>query len=102
MGESIPRGSVVPVRVIGLLEMHDRGDLDVKLVAVREGTPLGSVRSIEELNRDFPGITQILETWFSNYKGAGVTEAKGFGDVARALEMLTNASADYEKQAGAK
>lgn len=100
LGESIPRGSVVPVRVIGLLEMHDRGDLDVKLVAVREGTPLGGVRSIQELNRDFPGIAQILETWFSNYKGQGVTEAKGFGDVARALETLTNASADYEKQAG--
>lgn len=101
LGESIPRGSVVPARVIGLLEMHDRGALDVKLVAVREGTPLGDVADIEELDRRFPGITRILEIWFSHYKGEGVTTAKGFGDVARALEMLANASADYEAQAEA-
>jgi inorganic pyrophosphatase len=99
LGEAIPRGSVLPVRVIGLMEMHDRGALDVKIVAVREDSPLGGVRSIEDLDRDFPGITPILETWFSHYKGEGVTQAKGFGDVARALEMLTNASADYEAQA---
>jgi inorganic pyrophosphatase len=100
LGEAIPRGSVVPARVIGLLEMHDRGELDVKLVAVRQETPLGDVRSIEELDRRFPGITRILEIWFSHYKGEGLTQAKGFGDVARALEMLTNASADYEARAG--
>lgn len=100
LGAAIPRGSVVPVRVIGLLEMRDRGELDVKLVAVREATPLGEVRSIDDLNRNFPGITSILETWFSNYKGAGLTEAKGFGDVTRALEILTNAAADYAAQAG--
>jgi inorganic pyrophosphatase len=101
LGESIPRGAVVPARVIGLLEMHDRGALDVKLVAVREGTPLGDVADVAELDRRFPGITRILETWFSHYKGEGVTTAKGFGDVARALEMLASASADYEAQAEA-
>jgi len=101
LGESIPRGSVIPARVIGLLEMHDRGALDVKLVAVREGTPLGDVADIAELDRRFPGVTRILEIWFSHYKGEGVTTAKGFGDVARALEMLGNASADYEAQAEA-
>jgi inorganic pyrophosphatase len=98
LGAALPRGSVIPVRVIGLLEMHDKGDLDVKLVAVRDGTAFANVHSIAELNEQFAGVTSILETWFDNYKGPGVVVTKGFGDPKRALAVLEDAAKDFEAE----
>jgi inorganic pyrophosphatase len=100
LGASLPRGTVLPVRVIGLLEMSDAGELDVKLLAVRDETAFADIRSVDELNAKFPGVTKIVETFFQNYKGAGVVETRGFGDVARALEILNDASQDFEKEHG--
>jgi inorganic pyrophosphatase len=98
LGAALPRGTVVPARVIGLLEMSDGGELDVKLVAVRDGTAFEAIRSVAELDAQFPGVTSIVETWFQHYKGPGVVETRGFGDVARALGILRDASSDFEKE----
>jgi inorganic pyrophosphatase len=98
LGAALPRGTVTPVRVIGLLEMSDGGERDMKLLAVRDDTPFAELRSVAELNARFPGATQIVETWFQNYKGPGVVETHGFGDMPRAAEVLRNASEDFEKE----
>jgi len=100
LGEAVPRGSVVEVKVIGLFRMHDDGELDVKLVAVRENTPFAEVASIAELQEKFPGVTTIVETWFGNYKGPGVIKTEGFGDVDEATNILNGAVADYREAHG--
>ena len=33
--------------------------------------------SIVELANDFPGVLEIIETWFQNYEGRGVIEPLG-------------------------
>jgi inorganic pyrophosphatase len=95
LGEAVPRGAVIPAKVIGLLRMKDRGEIDVKLVAVRPGTPFAALGDVAELDAKFPGVTQLLTTWFTNYKGP-VVEIAGFGDRASALAMLEQAAADFE------
>jgi inorganic pyrophosphatase len=100
LGAALPRGSVIEARVIGLFQMRDAGELDVKLVAVREDTPFASVRDVTQLEAQFPGASTIIETWFAHYKGPGVIETAGFGGVARALEILRGAVQDYEAQHG--
>ena len=96
LGAALPRGAVIEARVIGLFRMHDAGELDVKLVAVRAGTHFGSVRDVSQLEQQFPGVTAIIETWFAHYKGPGVIETQGFADAATALEILHGAVQDYE------
>ena len=50
-----------------------------------------SVHDIGDLDSDFPGVTSIIQTWFSNYKGRGVLEAGGFEDARSANEILERA-----------
>ena len=69
LGPSVPTGSVVRGRAIGIMSLMDTGEKDDKVVVVMENTPFFSVRSIDELDRKFPGVTSILQTWFTSYKG---------------------------------
>lgn len=65
----LARGSVAPVRLIGAMKFTDDGEQDNKLIAVLPGTPLGDVTSLKELDKKFPGVTEIVRVWFEHYKG---------------------------------
>lgn len=95
IGRAVPRGSVVAVRPIGVLKLLDKGEQDDKIIAVLPNSPLGVISDIEELNRKFKGVTDILETWFSHYKGPGKIESKGFAGVADAHHIIEAAAAAY-------
>jgi len=97
LGRAMARGSVIRVRVVGVLEMLDGGEQDDKLLAVREGSVLADVSSLDELTSELPGITEIVETWFSNYKGPGKMDSRGFAGVDRAHEILGAASRAYDR-----
>ena len=96
LGEAVERGAVVPVRVIGVLELLDGGEQDDKLLAVVAGSAL-DVADLAELERRFHGVTSIVETWFANYKGPGVMEAQGLSGAERAGEILRTAARTYEQ-----
>ena len=49
------------------------------------------MHDIGDLDSDFTGVTSIIQTWFSNYKGRGVLEAGGFEDARSANEILERA-----------
>ena len=99
LGPAYPRGSVVKARVIGILKMLDGGEQDDKIIAVVPDTDLGQASSIKELKQKFKGVAEIVEMWFSNYKGPGEMESKGFADAAEANKVLKAAIAAYKKEA---
>lgn len=70
IGTAIERGEIVAVKLIGVMVLIDQGEQDDKLIAVCAGSPLFAVDSIKQLDEEYPGISEILEIWFSNYKGA--------------------------------
>lgn len=100
LGEAIPRGSVVPVRVIALARYTDGGERDDKLVAVRADSPFGELADLAGLEAAFGGIPTIVDTWFLNYKGPGVFEAQGWAEAAVARALLDEAAAAYAEGAG--
>ena len=100
LGAAVPRGSVVKARLIGVLRLVDRGEMDDKLLAVAQDSPLGSARDLDDLNASFPGVTTIIETWFTSYKGPGEMESGGFGGVDEARSVLDAAAAAFEQEAG--
>lgn len=70
LGETLPRGIEIPVRIIGRMTMLDNNERDNKFIAVvPEQPPFGHLSSVSQLQTEFPGITDILITWFTNYKG---------------------------------
>ena len=95
LGPAVGRGQIVQARLIGVLKMLDDGEQDDKLLAVLSGSPLENVTSLEQLNRDFPGVSGIVETWFANYKGPGEIEILGFADVPEAEQLLSRAEASF-------
>lgn len=97
LGPAVPRGSMVKARPIGVLKMLDRGEQDDKIIAVLLDSHFSRISSIEELRREFTGIPEILETWFSNYKGPGIMQSNGFGTVTDAKEVLATAIAAYRE-----
>lgn len=100
LGPPAERSSVLKCKIIGVLYLMDRGEQDDKLIAVSANSPLYKVNSISELNKKYHGISDIIQLWFSNYKGPGKMESKGFGDRNKAVEILTAAITDYEAHKG--
>jgi inorganic pyrophosphatase len=101
LGPAAARGALVPVRVIGVMRMVDRGEVDDKLLAVAAGSPFAGVQDAAQLEREFPGVREIVTTWFSHYKGPGKTQARGFDGREPALALLEQALADYAAERGA-
>jgi len=88
LGHSVLRGTIVQARLIGVLKVKDGGERDDKLVAVSAGSVFEHIESITALDARFPGVTTILETWMTHYKGPGVIESGGFQGPAEANALL--------------
>ena len=97
LGQALPRGEVVDVRVIGVLKMLDDGEQDDKLVAVlTQDSPFAHIESMQQLDSEFPGVSQIVDIWFANYKGPdGGMEGLGFEDAESALAVLAAAAENF-------
>lgn len=99
LGQAIPRGEVLPVRLIGVLKMLDGGEQDDKLIAVlTEDSPFANVASMAQLDAEFPAVSEIVRLWFENYKGPnGGMEAQGYSDEKEAMQVLTQAMEAYQQ-----
>jgi inorganic pyrophosphatase len=101
LGPAVPRGAVVRGRVIGVLSLVDTGETDDKAIVVMENSPFAKVKSIADLDAKFPGVTTILQTWFTSYKGYGkdgklMLSSTGFKDRASAIKLIGDAILDFE------
>lgn len=97
LGPSLPRGTIARVHLIGVMKFTDDGEQDDKLLAVMTDTPLGRMRSLKELDESYPGALEIVELWFSNYKGANKMKFQGSGDTEAAKEILDRAILNRER-----
>lgn len=97
IGQMELRADVVPVKLIGVLHMHDQGEEDSKLLAVIPGSVFGDVNDVSELEASFPGALNQVFDFFANYKGAGGggIEVIEFLPAAEAQAMLQQAVANF-------
>jgi len=97
-GEAVPRGSVIKVKLIGVLKILDEGEFDAKLLAVRRGSPEYQASSIGELNSKFNGLADNVASWFVNYKGpdSGM-ELEGLGNADEATDILLSSILAYRE-----
>ncbi len=99
LGPATPCGAVVRARIVGVLRLIDDEERDDKILAVRPGAPLGDVRSIDGLQDRYPGVLEILETWFVHYEGPG-NRSRGFRDATTARALVREAARRYAGPAG--
>lgn len=97
LGPAVERGSIVECKIIGVLELLDRGEQDDKLIAVMKDTPFYEIENIAELNEHFKGSMDIITLWFANYKGPDKMEIQKVSEKERALEILDAAMKAYQE-----
>ena len=101
LGPAIPTGTVVKCRPLGVLSLIDNGEIDDKIILAPVNSIFGSLKGIEELDKKFPGVTSIIQTWWTSYKGYGKDgklqlSSKGFKSRAAAIKIVGDAVLDYE------
>jgi inorganic pyrophosphatase len=89
LGEAIPRGEVVKVKVVGLLNMVEPDGFDPKILAVKAGSLEAEEPSIDALNAKYNNIVDETASWFENYKGpdAGI-KVESIGSADEAMTIL--------------
>lgn len=98
LGDAIARGEVKKGRVIGVVKMIDKGEQDDKLIAIGENSVFSEIKTLDEFNNKFPGITDIIKIWFANYKGPnGKVEITGVGNEIEAMKMLDESMKNFKK-----
>jgi len=101
LGAAVPRGEVVPVRLLGVARMVDTGERDDKLIAVLPDSPLAGAADLDDLEARFPGVLLIVRTWLTNYKEPGMVVVESVENGAAARRILDDAAAAYARRAGA-
>lgn len=96
LGAAVEREAKLDIKIIGALRLIDRGEQDDKLIAVTRETPFWKVNSMSQLNAEFPGVSSIIDTWLTNYKGIDKMESQGFIEREAALQILELAKISSE------
>ncbi|KAF7458082.1 Inorganic pyrophosphatase [Cryptosporidium felis] len=75
----LPRGTVIPVKILGCLALIDDDELDWKIVCIRICDPHASrLNDITDIEIFFPGTIDRIRRWFGLYKAV---ENKDIGKV---------------------
>lgn len=74
--ESVPTGTLLPVKPIGALLLRDQGEIDTKIIAVPQDSALRVFQpeNFLEFALEQDAARSIIEAWFLNYKGPKQTE----------------------------
>ena len=96
IGPAAERGTVIGVKVVGLLRCVDSSEGDDKIIAITPASPLySSVSTAADLERQAPKTAEIIRTWYENYKGAGVIACQPFADEHEAARYIDEANKRY-------
>lgn len=96
LGHSVERGRVVRAVVIGSIQIREALGRDDKILAVLADSDFEGVTDVDDLARRFPGVREILTTYYDNYVEPGVRETLGFGSRAAARRLIAECHRAYE------
>ena len=69
IGNQLQTGQIVRCNVIGMLEMNDQNLIDNKILCIEKNSKAIKANSIDDIRKVAPGMLEIIEIWFKNYKG---------------------------------
>jgi inorganic pyrophosphatase len=101
--ESVPDGTVVPARPIGVLYMVDGHEGDEKIICVAQDDITKShIKSVDDLGDNFRHIVEHYyrhyKDWKNDWKGAEVS-FKGWGEIKEAKKVIQDSIKRYAEQA---
>jgi len=98
LGRARNRGEVIAAKLIGVMLMIDKGEVDDKLIAIPldDKFRFKGIDSVRELKRRHKKIHKLLKHWFKNYKLNKKIKIRGFAGPGTALKILRDAMAAYK------
>ncbi|CAI2736086.1 unnamed protein product [Schistosoma spindalis] len=64
-----PSGSIIPVKVLGILAMVDEGEADWKVIVINAADPMADkLNDIHDVDTHMPGLLKATRDWFKYYK----------------------------------
>ena len=89
LGPAVKRGGLIRARPIGVIRLVDRMEQDDKILAVTGGTSFQDIHDIDALKSEFPGVIEILDTWWTHAYGKGTdVSLLGTGSRAQANSVI--------------
>ena len=93
----LKRGSVVKIQIIGMIKMKDKGMIDNKILSTTLDSKFSRVKNIDNLEIMYPGLKEILNIWFSNYKGEKI-KIEGFENKKKTKKFISQTQKFYENK----
>jgi inorganic pyrophosphatase len=92
IGPPAARGSVIPVKIVGVFRCLDGTEQDDKVVAITEASPLyPRVSTAGELSSVARGAAALLHLWFESYKPGDDMACASMADEAEAMRLIAEA-----------
>lgn len=91
LADAIPTGKVVAALPIAVLWMQDADEDDHKIIAIPVDPTIRilPIDSFAELEQQYPAVLDLIQGWFSSYKGPSSKVAVvGWGNDADALRLI--------------
>ncbi len=92
LGPPLDEATIVECKVLGVLRLKDEGETDDKLIAAVSSSPMALQLDLSELDSTYPGMLDIIEIWFVNYKGHDIgqprIESLGYRPKAEAIRIV--------------
>lgn len=98
--EPIQTGVLVEAKVIGVLEFEDDKEMDHKIICVpADDRHTGNrIRSLEDLGEQWKEQIEHHFTHYKDLKKPGSTSVQGFGDIAKAHEVIAECIERWNNQ----
>lgn len=90
ISSAMPQGTELEIIPIAILHLLDHNEKDDKVIAVTVDPELRTIPCVDYncLINEFPGIMEILKTWFTHYKGPNKVEFKEWGTEIEAWKAI--------------
>ena len=70
IGPNVKRGSILKVKPVGTLIVVDNNEIDSKIISLAiNNLEISRLNSIDDLEKNYLGLFEIIKIWIENYKG---------------------------------
>ena len=90
LDESIERGSIKNIKIIGGLYFEDKKKVDIKFVGLDPKGTFKNIETIQDLLLGKFSSLEILKIWFESYKNSGKMIFFRFVDRDESIEIIKN------------
>lgn len=102
IGSTIKQGSLLEFVPVGVLKVSYDGEEDRKIIGVVVNSEIKIIdcKTLACLQQDYPGLTEIIETWYNNHRNDADVKVLGWEDEKTAMETIkrwSNGKTDIRK-----